>query len=310
MKALVTGAGGFVGRHLMAHLEELGDDTIGTDRAHGGPDLLDAEAMAVLLKNAAPEVVYHLAGWADVGASWKEPQAAFVANALGTLSLLDACRAAGVRRVVNVSSADVYGRVAPADLPISERQPLAPVTPYAASKVAADYLGLQAWLGYGLEVIRVRAFNHLGPGQSEAFLAPAVAMKIARNERNGGDEVTVGNLEPQRDITDVRDVVRAYRLLVEHGEAGEVYNVCSGRALEVREICERLLAMANRPMRLVADAALQRPVDTPVLIGDNTRLRDTTGWQPSIRIEQTLTDLLAHCRARAAAEIAAPPAVP
>ncbi len=197
MQALVTGAGGFVGRHLMAHLEELGDEVIGTDRAHGGPDLLDEAALAVLLKNAAPEVVYHLAGWADVGGSWKEPQAAFAANALGTLSLLEACRAAGVRRVVNVSSADVYGRVQPADLPISESQPLAPVTPYAASKVAADYLGLQAWLGHGLEVIRVRAFNHLGPGQSEAFLAPAVAMKIARNERHGGDDVTVGNLEPR-----------------------------------------------------------------------------------------------------------------
>jgi GDP-4-dehydro-6-deoxy-D-mannose reductase len=304
VRALVTGAGGFVGRHLIAHLDAMGDLATGTDRAHGGPDLLDTEGLSVLLKDAAPEVVYHLAGWADVGGSWKDPEGAFTANALGTLSLLEAARAAGVRRVVNVSSADVYGRVRPEDLPIDESQPLAPVTPYAASKVAADYLGLQAWLGHGLEVIRVRAFNHLGPGQSEAFLAPAVAMKIARNERDGGTEVTVGNLDPRRDITDVRDVVRAYHLLMERGRPGEVYNVCSGRALEVREICEHLLRMAASPMSLVADPALQRPVDTPVLMGDNSKLRAQTGWEPQIPIDRTLADLLADCRARAAAEIA------
>ncbi len=303
MRALVTGSGGFVGRHLMSHLASADDEVIGTDRSIGGPDLLDAVATRDFVAEAAPEVIYHLAGWADVGGSWREPEAAFRANALGTLHLLDAARQAGVRRVLNVSSADVYGRVRPDDLPITEDQPLAPVTPYAASKVAADYLGLQAWLGHGLEVIRVRAFNHLGPGQSESFVAPAVAMRIARNERDGGDEITIGNLEPQRDITDVRDVVRAYRLLMERGTPGEVYNVCSGKALSIGEVCERLLGLAHRPMRLVPDPALLRPVETPVLVGSNERLRSATGWSPDIPIDTTLGDLVEDCRARAAAEI-------
>jgi GDP-4-dehydro-6-deoxy-D-mannose reductase len=283
---------------------------VSADRATDGVDITDGPAFGALVRAARPDVIYHLAGWADVGGSWREPEAAYRANALGTLHLLDAARQAGTRRVLNVSSADVYGRVRPDDLPITEDQPLAPVTPYAASKVAADYLGLQAWLGHGLEVIRVRAFNHLGPGQSESFVAPAVAMRIARNERDGGDEITIGNLEPQRDITDVRDVVRAYRLLMEHGAPGEVYNVCSGKALSVGEVCERLLGLADRPMRLVPDPALLRPVETPVLVGSNERLRAATGWSPEIPIEQTLSDLVADCRQRAAAEIARPDTIP
>lgn len=310
MTAVVTGAHGFVGRHLVDHLRAAGIDVVGTDRAHGGPDLADAGAVRAFMVGVAPTEVYHLAGWADVGGSWAQPEAAFAANALGTLHVLEACRAAGVRRVLNVSSADVYGRVAPDDLPITEEQPLAPVTPYAASKVAADFLALQAWLGHGLEVVRVRAFNHLGPGQSEHFVGPAVAMKIARNERDGGEEVTVGNLDPRRDVTDVRDVVRAYRLLMAGGAPGEVYHVCSGRALAVREICERLLAMARTPMRLVPDPALQRPVEVPVLVGSNERLRAATGWEPEIPLEQTLADLMSDSRTRVAAEIAAHPEVP
>ena len=162
-----------------------------------------------------------------------------------------------------VSSADVYGRVQPDELPITEDAPFRPVTPYAASKIAADQLGLQAWLGYGLEVLRVRAFNHLGPGQTTAFVAPALAERIALNERDGSDVVPVGNLTPRRDITDVRDVVRAYRLLMTHGEPGEAYNVCTGRDLSIGELAEHLVALAAHPMRLEPDPALQRRVETP-----------------------------------------------
>jgi GDP-4-dehydro-6-deoxy-D-mannose reductase len=169
------------------------------------------------------------------------------------------------------------------------------------SKVAADYLGLQAWLGYKLDVVRVRAFNHLGPGQSERFVAPALAMRIAENERSGNAEVPVGNLSARRDFTDVRDVVRAYRLLIERGVAGEVYNVCSGRAVAIQELADQLLGLARQPMRLVVDPERHRPVDTPVLCGSFERLRVTTGWEPTIPLAQTLTDLLEDCRARAGA---------
>ena len=297
MRALVTGAEGFVGRHLLAHLEAAGDDVIGVDRGDG-PDLLDAPALDAFVRSVAPDAVYHLAGWSDVGGSWQQPLAAFQANADGTLNLLQACVHAEVPRVLSVSSADVYGKVAPADLPISEGAELRPVTPYAASKIAADFLGLQAFLGYGLDVLRVRAFNHLGPGQTSRFVASAIAERIAGNELDGSDVVPVGNLVPRRDFTDVRDVVRAYRLLVEHGEAGEAYNVCSGTDIAIRELAERMLAHARRPMRLEEDPALQRPVDVPVLRGDPTKVHAATGWTPTIPLDQTLSDLLTEWRAR------------
>jgi GDP-4-dehydro-6-deoxy-D-mannose reductase len=298
MRALVTGAAGFVGRHLVSHLRACGDEVVGSDRPDG-PDLLDGPAVAAMVRSAAPDAVYHLAGWSDVGASWREPVAAFRANADGTLNLLQACIAAEVPRVLSVSSADVYGKVTLRELPIGEEAPLRPVTPYAASKVAADFLGLQAFLGYGLDVLRVRAFNHLGPGQTSRFVASAIAERVAYNELDGTEVVPVGNLSPRRDFTDVRDVVRAYRLLVEHGEPGEAYNVCSGTDIAISELAERILGLADRPMRLEEDPALQRPVDVPVLRGDPTKVHKATGWVPEIPLDQTLADLLAEWRGRA-----------
>jgi GDP-4-dehydro-6-deoxy-D-mannose reductase len=296
MRALVTGAAGFVGRHLVAHLEAEGDRPIAIDR-HDGPDLLDGPAVEAYVSDLAPDAVYHLAGWSDVGGSWREPAAAFEANALGTLNLLQACRPTRPR-VLSVSSADVYGRVSLGELPIGEEAPLRPVTPYAVSKVAADFLGMQAHLAYELEVLRVRAFNHLGPGQTNRFVAPALAERIARNEFDGSEVVPVGNLTPRRDFTDVRDVVRAYRRLMTDGEAGEAYNVCSGVDIPISELAARLVELADRPMRLEEDPSLQRPVDVPVLRGDPTKLHKATGWQPEISLDQTLSDLLDEWRGR------------
>ncbi|HMQ25133.1 MAG TPA: GDP-mannose 4,6-dehydratase [Acidimicrobiales bacterium] len=295
MKALITGAHGFVGQYLSEHLEAEGDEVVGVDR-HDGPDLLDSTGWRDLLDRVRPDAVYHLAGQADVGGSWSAPVETFRANAEGTLNVLEACATVEVPRVLAVSSADVYGRVTQAELPLDEDAPLRPVSPYAASKVSADFLALQAFLGRGLGVLRVRAFNHLGVGQTDRFVASALAHRVARNEVEGGDVVPVGNLTPRRDFTDVRDVVRAYRLLVVHGEPGEVYNVCSGHDVAVAELAEQLVQLAERPMRLEADPALQRPVDIPVLRGDNTRLRTATGWTPEIPLHQTLGDLLAHWR--------------
>ncbi len=297
MKALVTGASGFVGGHLIAHLESMGDTVVGIDRHANDPDLLDPDRLTERIAEVEPEVVYHLGGWSDVGASWSHPVETFRVNAEGTLNLLLATRGVA-RRVVVVTSADVYGKVSLSELPLTEESLLRPVTPYAASKIAADYLGLQAWLGFGIEVVRVRAFNHLGPGQTNKFVCPAIAERIAVNELEGGEVVPVGNLTPRRDFTDVRDVVRAYRLLTEHGEPGEAYNVCSGHDIAISELADRLVAMADRPMRLEDDPSLHRPVEVPVLRGDYTKLHKDTGWQPEISLDETLRDVLDEWRAR------------
>lgn len=292
MRALVTGAGGFVGRHLCRHLQESGDEVLTTDRSTDGVDVTDAIALSEYFDRVRPQVVYHLAGASDVGGSWNTPQATFRANAEGTLNVLWAARQVGTERVLTVGSADVYGKVAAEHLPITESLPLAPVSPYAASKVAADFVAVQAHLGHGQDVVRARPFNHLGPGQTARFVAPALARRIASNELRGETVVSVGNLSPRRDFTDVRDVVRAYRMLMISGHAGEVYNVCSGVAIAVQELADRLIALARIPMELRPDPELQRPVDIPVLLGDNSRLRAHTGWVPEIDLGRTLADLL------------------
>lgn len=296
MRALVTGATGFVGPHLVRHLEASGDEVV-ADREL---DIRDAGAVRAWFAEERPEVVYHLAGWADVGGSWASPREVFEVNASGTQNVLLAAAEAGVTRVLVVSSADVYGIVPAERLPITEEHPLRPVSPYAVSKVAADFLGLQAWLGHGLEVVRIRAFNHLGPGQSPKFVAPSIATRIAANEVDGSDEIPVGNLEARRDLTDVRDVVRAYRLLAVHGEPGEAYNVCSGRDVQIAELAHMLLEGARRPMRLVTDPDRFRPVDVPVVRGDPTKLQAATGWEPAIELATTLADLLEDARRRVA----------
>lgn len=299
MRALITGGLGFVGRHLADHLSAAGDEVVSLDR-HSSPsiDITDAEGTAAAIADAAPDAVYHLAGWADVGGSWKDPRTVLRVNGEGTLNVLEACRAAGVDRVLAVASADVYGVVTEAELPLDEQAPLRPTSPYAASKLAADALAHQAFLGHGLGVIRVRPFNHLGPGQAEQFVASALAARIARAERDGADHIVVGNLEARRDFTDVRDIVRAYRLLVERGVPGQVYNLCSGRDLAIQDLADLLVALASRPIELRSDPELMRPADLPVLRGDASKLTAATGWRPEIPIEQTVADLLADMRTR------------
>ncbi len=302
MKAMITGAGGFVGHHLQQHLIDSGDDPIPTDRSTDGLDILDAPALIERFKAVKPEVIYHLAGASDVGGSWQTPQATFRANAEGTLNVLWAARQADVERILTVGSADVYGKVQPEDLPLTEESPLSPVSPYAASKVSADTVAQQAHLGFGQSVVRTRPFNHLGPGQSTRFVAPALAERIARNEVTGDGVLKVGNLSPRRDFTDVRDVVRAYRFLMEGGESGEVYNVCSGKAIAIEELANQLLEMASTDQVLAPDPELARPVDIPVLLGDSSKLRTHTGWEPQIPLSQTLEDLLNDMRNRVKAD--------
>lgn len=301
MKAVITGGLGFVGRHLAAHLDDEGVEPIALDRIGDDPlDITDATDVRERFDAIRPEIVYHLAALSHVGESWDAPAMTLRVNAEGTLNVLLAAHAAGVRRVVVVGSSDEYGAVLPDELPVSEATRLRPNTPYAASKAAAEIIAQQHTRGGGVETVCVRAFNHTGPGQPDRFVIPAFATRIARAERDDADHILVGNLASERDFSDVRDVVRAYALAAARGAAGSVYNVCSGRARSMREIVELLIAESGRPLKLVDDPALMRPVDTPRIVGDASRLREATGWEPRIPLEETLRDVLADARASVA----------
>ncbi|MDA8072566.1 MAG: GDP-mannose 4,6-dehydratase [Actinomycetota bacterium] len=294
MRALVTGAGGFVGKWLVEHLRDQGDEVVAVDR---DVDVTDTSAVRTAVLDALPAAVYHLAALSHVGQSWDDPSAVVHVNTVGTSTVLDACaRCPDLPTVLVVSSAEVYGRVASSRQPISEDEPLAPVTPYAGSKAAAEMLAVQAHLGRGLPVVRVRPFNHVGPGQSEAFVVPALATRIVAAQRNGAPTIAVGNLSARRDLTDVRDVVRAYRLAVVHGIPGAVYNVCSGTSPSIDEVARSLLRLAGAELDLEVDPTLARPADVPVVRGDPGRLHAATGWVPRYALEQTLTDVLDDCR--------------
>jgi GDP-4-dehydro-6-deoxy-D-mannose reductase len=294
VRAFVTGASGFVGTWLIRYLVEMGDEAVALGATI---DVTDGVAVAEAVAVASPDVIYHLAALTHVGDSWVAPEATFRVNAIGSLSILEAARKMEQpARVVLVSSAEVYGPGESA--PFDEEMPLRPVTPYAASKVAAEYLGLQAYLGRGIEVISARPFNHVGPGQSPNFVIAALAKRLVEAERSGALEVSVGDLSPARDFTDVRDVVRAYRLLAERGEPGEAYNVCSGEAIAIATVFDELVMLSGNQVKATVDPLLLRPVDIPVLVGDATKLISLTGWSRTIPLETTLKDVLADARNR------------
>ena len=296
MRSLITGGRGFVGTWLADHLRSSGDDVVQIDQE---VEITDPAALLDAVRSAAPDAIYHLAAMTHVGQSWDEPLRVLEVNVLGTGALLAAARECGTDpRVLVTSSAEVYGAVTdPAQLPLTESSPTEPLTPYAASKLAAEALCAQAALGHGQHVVTVRPFNHIGPGQSPNFAVSALAKRIVDAERSGASEIPVGNLTARRDFTDVRDVVRSYRKLIESGEAGGVYNVCSGRDVAIQEIADRLLAQAGSSVRLVQDPSLMRPVEVPVLRGDPAKLTAATGWVPELALDQTLADVLAHWRA-------------
>jgi GDP-4-dehydro-6-deoxy-D-mannose reductase len=295
VRSLITGGRGFVGSWLADHLRELGDEVVAIDRE---VEITDPTALLGAMSAAAPDAVYHLAALTHVGQSWEEPLQVLEVNIMGTAAVLAAARQCGTDpRVLVTSSAEVYGAVTdPGLLPLSETSPTAPLTPYAASKLAVVD---QAYLGHGQHVITVRPFNHIGPGQTPNFAVPALAKRIVEADRRGSPTIPVGNLSARRDFTDVRDVVRAYRLLVEAGRPGEVYNVCSGRDVSIREIADGLLKLAGTTLEFETDPTLVRPVEVPVLRGDPTRLVDATGWKPEVPLDQTLADVLAYWRQHA-----------
>jgi GDP-4-dehydro-6-deoxy-D-mannose reductase len=312
MRALITGIAGFAGSHLAEFLlQETDWEVWGTihrtdhnvahlrDQLHlVSVDLRDPEAVVHLVQQARPDRVYHLAGQSYVPASWHDPWATFEVNVRSQINLLEALLAAELTpRVLVVGSNEEYGPIRPEDLPVNETAPLRPANPYAVSKVAQDMVGLQYFLSHGLPVVRVRPFNHIGPRQREEFVASTFAKQIAEIEAGLRPPVVrVGNLEAQRDFTDVRDMVRAYYLALERGEPGEVYNLGSGEAHSIQELLEILLELSTVEVTVEQDPARMRPMDVPVSVCDATKFRTQTGWAPQIPFRESLRSVLEYWR--------------
>lgn len=312
MRALISGITGFVGGHLAEHLLEQGDAVVGLSASGRWPDstahlaeavrletfdlLADSVgSLARMLTRKRPEAIYHLAAQANPHASFDDPRATWDLNLGGTLTLLEAIRTAELDvkpRVVLVGSGVSYGNPSPEDLPVTERCPLRPNNPYAASKAAADLLGIQHWLAHGTPVVIARPFNHAGPRQEDRYVLSSFARQVAEVERGDRPRIEVGNLQVVRDFTDVRDIVRAYRLLAESGRPGEVYNIGTGRNESLAHLLDILRGLAERPVEVVVDPARVRPVDQPLLLADASKLRADTGWEPRWTSEQTLADML------------------
>lgn len=298
MKSLVTGGSGFVGRTLVGHLEEMGDDVTALDRSRDGIDLTDRNATLEAIGGIQPEMIYHLAAQAHVPAAWSDPINTFRCNVEGTLNVVDAARATGVQRVVFASSADIYGAVDQRDLPISEATVPRPNNPYAASKLAAEAVVQQSFHGHGLDVVTLRAFNQFGPGQSPGFVSAGFAHQIAAAERSGASYIEVGRLDVRRDFSDVRDVARAFRLAALSGQPGAVYNVASGVDRAIEQIAHGLAEISTAQVQFVQNPELVRDVDTPIVRGDASALSAATQWSPQIPFEATLRDVLEDARTR------------
>jgi GDP-4-dehydro-6-deoxy-D-mannose reductase len=312
-RVLITGATGFVGGHLAEHLAAIGGLEVhglgrrAPERLPALPlarlhfaDLADRERAREVVLEARPELVFHLAGQASIPAAWADPAGTFLANVVGEINLLDALvELAPGARVLVVGSSDEYGLVRPDELPIGESQPFRPTSPYGVSKISQEMLGYQYFLSRGLAVVRVRAFNHFGPRQRDAFVASAFARQVAEAEAGLIEPVLrVGNLAARRDFTDVRDVVRAYWLALTQGEPGEVYNVGSGRAVAIQSLLDTLVEMSRARLRVEPDPARLRPADVPVIYASVAKLAARTGWLPEIPLERTLRDTLEDWRAR------------
>lgn len=263
-------------------------------------DLNDGPAVHELLAAVRPDWILHLAAQASVARAWADPAETLNNNITAQLNLLQSVVTLGLRpRILVISSSDVYGRVQPEDLPLDEETPLRPLNPYAVSKIAQEYLGYQYHLSHGLDVVRMRPFNHIGPGQGTGFAVPDFASQIAAIEAGRQEPLLrVGDLTARRDFTDVRDVVRGYELALRHGQAGAVYNLGSGRAYAVGEILQLLLAKSRVPIRVERDSRRMRPSDVPEVVCDARCFAGLTGWAPQYSLERTLSDVLADWRRR------------
>ncbi len=311
-RALITGITGFAGGHLAAHLLARGDTEVyGVAHAMGYgvdhlerpvpvviADLRDPQVVEDVLHDVKPDHIYHLAAQAYVPTAWQAPWDTFENNVRPELNILQLIVHEGLKiRLLAVASNEVYGAVSPDILPVDEYTPLEPTNPYGVSKVVQDLLARQYFLSHEVDVIRARAFNHLGPRQSPQFVAANFARQIAEAEMGLREPVVrVGNLQAQRDFTDVVDVVSAYALLMKRGRSGEAYNIGSGRPRSVQSLLDVLLRMSTVKVRVEPDLARMRPSDVPIIYADISKLRADTGWEPTVSFEESLCRVLAYWR--------------
>jgi GDP-4-dehydro-6-deoxy-D-mannose reductase len=315
MRALITGITGFAGSHLAEYLlaEHPGVEVFGTYRWRSRmdniehlrsrvklleADLRDYTSTYNALDRSRPDFIFHLAAQSFVPSSWTAPNETLTTNVSGQTNLFEAVRALRIDPVVQLAcSSEEYGLVLPDEVPIKETNPLRPLSPYAVSKVAQDYLGYQYFQSYGLKAIRTRGFNHTGPRRGQVFVTSNFCSQVAAIELGMQEPVIrVGNIEAIRDFTDVRDMVRAYWLAVNHGKPGEVYNIATGHGIRIREMLDRVIALADVEVKIEVDPERLRPSDVEILIGDSSKFRADTGWEPRIPFEQTLRDLLDYWR--------------
>lgn len=300
-KALITGSQGFVGHYLRHELEEHGYAVTGLDLQNGEgvivTDLLDGDGVKRVIAQQQPDVIIHLAGQANVGRSWAIPQKTMELNVIAAINLMEAVRQEKPDcRLVLVGSSDQYGNLGEAGKLVSETLETHPQTPYAVSKKAQEEMAGVYVKAYRLNICMTRSFNHAGAGQGKGFLIPDFASGIVAVERGQQSCLRVGNLTARRDFTHVRDVVRAYRLIAEKGQAGEVYNVGSGITHSAKEILDRLCDLAQCPITVEQDPAKMRLSDTPVICCDHRKLTEHTGWQPAISMDEILREVIAYWR--------------
>jgi GDP-4-dehydro-6-deoxy-D-mannose reductase len=309
MRVFLTGIDGFVGRHLTTRLAADGhsvrglagsphSDVPAAEHVVAG-DVLDGQGVLAAIEEARPEAVVHLAGQASNAFALERPAETFSVNVVGTIQVFEACRALGVSRVLVVTSGEAYGERDPAEGPTVESAPFAPVTPYGASKAAQDLVGFQYWRSYDLPVVRARSYLHTGPGQHPRFVFPSVARRIALAEEGRAPaEIELGSLTVSRDVSDVRDVVEAYRLLLMSGQPGEAYNVCRGETRPISAWLEAFAALSRTGVTFVSRSERIRRADLPWMAGDPSKIRNAVGWHTRIAWEQTARDLLDEWRSR------------
>jgi len=315
LRALITGITGFAGSHLAEYILANHPDTevygimrwrSRTENIQGIKeriqliecDLRDATSVKTLLGRVRPDKIFHLAAQSYVPSSWNAPAESLTTNVLGQLHIFEAIRELAIEPWIQIAcSSEEYGLVHEDELPITETNPLRPLSPYAVSKVGQDFLGYQYYKSFGLKVVRTRGFNHDGPRRGEVFVSSNFAKQLIEVEKGKKPAVLhVGNLEARRDFTDVRDIVRAYWLATERCEAGDVYNICSGKAYSIQEVLDRLIELSGVKVKVETDPTRLRPSDVPVLLGDYTKFKDATGWEPEIPYDKTLADMLEYWR--------------
>ncbi len=309
MKALIIGAAGFVGKYLLAHLSEtypwqlyatkLPQEDIQFDHATIlDLNILKKEDILHTLKEIQPDYIFHLAAQSSVALSWKKPALTVDINIKGCLNLLDAIREADLSpKILLIGSGEEYGHISSENIPVSEGTLPRPGNIYAATKVCQNMIGSIYAQAYHMDVMLVRAFNHIGPEQAPAFVVSDFCKQVAEIEKGNSEPVIrVGNLSAKRDFTDVRDVVRAYGLLIQHGQAGETYNIGSGHAIAIQELLDRILQLSNSNITVETDMNKLRPVDVPIIEADISKLQACISWKPEIPLDQTLLETLNYWR--------------